>query len=58
MLTGLGLDRLVRGNHKYNKINARHTCEHVFDEPFMARNVYKCDAEISRQLQVRESEIN
>ena len=58
MLAGLWLNGLIRRDDKHNKINARDTREHVFNEPFVPGNVYKSDAEIVRQIEVRESEFN
>jgi hypothetical protein len=58
VFASLRLNGLVSGNDKNDKIDSTDTGQHVFDEPFMARHVYKCDAGIRSQIKVRETDVN
>ena len=46
MFACLWLDGLVSRDHKEQQIDAADTGEHIFDELFVSRNVYKSDAQI------------
>jgi hypothetical protein len=50
MFASLWLYRLVGRYNKENKIYAAHTSQHVFDEPFVARYVYKTEAHVVGKL--------
>ena len=50
MLAGLWLYGLVSSYNKENEINAAHTGQHIFDEPFVAGYVYETEAEIGGKL--------
>jgi len=58
MLTSLRLDGLVGSDNKKNEIDAADAGQHVFDEPFMAGHVYKGEAHLVRDLQMRKAEID
>jgi hypothetical protein len=58
VLTRLRFHRLVGRYYEDYEVDAPDPREHVFDEPFVPRDVYNSDAEIGREVQVRESEVN
>jgi hypothetical protein len=48
MLPRLGHDRLVRSDYEEDKIDAAHSCQHVFDKLFVPRNIDKSDLDIAK----------
>ncbi len=57
MFARLWLNRFISSNDEKDQIDADYASQHVFDEPFMARYVYKTEAQVAGKLQVREAEV-
>jgi len=58
MLTSLRFNRFIRRDDEDHEIDPAYARQHVFDEPFMAGNVYNSDADVRIQVQVRESDVD
>jgi len=48
VLARLWFDGLIRGDNEEDEVDAAGARQHIFDEPFMAGDVYKTDAQIIR----------
>ena len=58
MFLGLRLDGLVRGDNKKDEVNATHTGEHIFNKPLVSGHVYKTEAYVWLEIQMRKPEID
>jgi len=57
MLPRLGHDRLVRRDYQEDKIDATHSCQHVFDKLFVSGNIDKSNLYVSK-IEMRKSQID
>ena len=58
MFTSLWLNGLISSYNKKNQIHASDSGQHVFDEPFVAGDVYKTEACLRRKVKVREPQVD
>jgi len=58
VLARLRLDGFVGGDDEQHQIDAADAGQHIFYEPFVSGYVYETGAQISSQVEMRESEVN
>src|SRR4030043_1375403 len=58
MLSTLWHDPLVSSNNKKNKVYPACTCKHIFNESFVAGDIYNSDSKTVRIIEICKPEVN